>query len=106
MLEAIEVRGGTAVVPAPVLVEVSRGRRAVGVDRVLRAAPVWETDRKTAEQAAKMLEHHALDCCHAVDALVVATAVSNAPVVILTADADDLTRLAGTSPGVAVQALP
>lgn len=106
VLEAIESRGGTAVVPAPVLVEVSRGRGAAGVNRVLRASPVRDTDRTIAERAATSLEDHRLDSCHAVDALVVATAVAHAPVVILTADADDLTRLVGASRGVVVQALP
>jgi hypothetical protein len=84
----------------------TRTKRTAGVNRVLRASPVQDTDRTIAERAATSLEDHRLDSCYAVDALVVATAVAYAPVVILTADADDLTRLVGASRGVVVQALP
>src|SRR5437867_1812223 len=49
VLEAVERRGGIARVPAPVLAEVSRGRRRAGIDRVLRGARVVPTDRAIAE---------------------------------------------------------
>jgi hypothetical protein len=103
VLTAVGRRGGRAVAPAPVLVEVSRTRgRAAAVGRVLGHLPVVDTDRRIAERAGRLLGQHGLDSCHAVNALVVATAASVQPAVVLTGDPDDLGRLAEGSPGVAV----
>lgn len=107
VLEAIERRGGTARVPAPVLAEVARTpARSAAVGRVLDHARVVPTDRPIAEHAGRLLERLGLDSCHAVDAFVVATAASLANAVILTGDPDDLRALAANVPAVAVQALP
>ncbi len=110
VLEAIERRGGTARVPAPVLAEVTRApARAAATGRVLRRARVIPTDRAIAEHAGRMLERLRLDSCHAVDAVdafVVATAASLGNAVILTGDPADLRSLAAPVAGVVVQALP
>jgi predicted nucleic acid-binding protein len=106
VLEAIERRGGTARVPAPVIAEVARSSlRAAAVGRVLRRARVIPTDRGIAEHAGRLLERLRLDSCHAVDAFVVATAASVGNAVILTGDPDDMKRLAVTTTAVVVQAL-
>jgi predicted nucleic acid-binding protein len=107
VLEAIERRGGTARVPAPVLAEVTRTpARAAATGRVLRRARVIPTDRAIAEHAGRMLERLRLDSRHAVDAFVVATAASLGNAVILTGDPADLRSLAAPVAGVVVQALP
>jgi len=107
VLEAIERRGGTARVPAPVLAEVARTpARAAAVGRILRSARVVPTDRAIAEGAGRLLEALRLDSDHAVDAFVVATAASMGNAVVLTGDPDDLRALAGRVEGVTIQALP
>lgn len=107
VLEAIERRGGTARVPAPVLAEVARTlARSAAAGRVLRRARVVPTDRGIAEHAGRLLERLRLDSCHAVDAFVVATAASLGNAVILTGDPDDLRALAADTRAVIVQALP
>ena len=106
VLQAIERRGGYAIVPAPVLAETSRtrGRRAA-VDRVLRRLQVVPTDRPIAEQAGALLEAAGMGSAAAVDAFVAATAAQAPAAVILTGDADDLGRLSSTLANVAVEAL-
>ncbi len=106
VLEAVARRGGVAIIPAPVLAEVSRGRRAAAVSRVVNKLVVVPTDRAIAQAAGDLLERHRLDSTAAVDAFVVATAAARRPAVILTGDPDDLTLLASTVPNVAVQCLP
>jgi predicted nucleic acid-binding protein len=107
VLDAIERRGGTARVPAPVLAEVARTpARAAAVDRVLRRARVVPTDRRIAEHAGRLLERLSHDSCAAVDAFVVATATALGNAVILTGDPEDLRALAADRPEVVVQALP
>lgn len=107
VLEAVERRGGTARVPAPVLAEVSRTTgRTAAVGRVLRRARLVSTDRPIAEHAGRLLERCGLDSCHAIDAFVVATAASIGGAVILTGDPEDMRSLAALTPGVVVQALP
>ena len=107
VLEAIERRGGSARVPAPVLAEVARNpARSAAVGRVLGRARVVPTDRAIAERAGHLLGRLGLDSCHAVDAFVVATAASLGNCVVLTGDPDHLTRLAAHVRAVAVQALP
>lgn len=106
VLEAIERRGGTARVPAPVLAEVARTpARSAAVGRVLRRARVVATDQAIAEHAGRLLEGLGLDSCHAVDAFVVATAAALTNAVILTGDPDDLRALAADVPAVVVRAL-
>ncbi len=106
VLEAVEQRGGTACVPAPVLAEVARTpARSAAVARILRSARVIPTDRLIAVHAGRLLERLQLDSCHAVDAFVVATAASIGNAVILTGDPADMRRLA-VDAAVAVQALP
>lgn len=71
VLEAVERRGGTACVPAPVLAEVSRTpARSAAVARVVRHARIVPTDRPIAEAAGRLLERVQLDSCHAIDAFV------------------------------------
>jgi predicted nucleic acid-binding protein len=107
VLEAVERRGGIARVPAPVLAEVSRTRaRSVAIAHVLRHARVVPTDRGVAERAGALLERLRLDSCHAVDALVVATAATLGNAVILTGDPDDMRRLVAHVAGVVAQPLP
>lgn len=106
VLEAIERRGGVAVVPAPVLVEVRRGARAPAVDRVVNKLEVVASDRRIAAGAGQMLERHRLDSCHAVDALVVATAQRVRPALVLTSDPSDLGLLSADDAAIAVQSLP
>ncbi|HEV8115277.1 MAG TPA: hypothetical protein VGP53_03490 [Acidimicrobiales bacterium] len=107
VLEAVERRGGTACVPAPVLAEVARTKaRSAAVARVLRHARVISTDRSIAVRAGHLLEELELDSRHAVDAFVVATAAAIGNAIILTGDPGDLRRLAERTVAVAVQALP
>lgn len=106
VLQAIERRGGYAVVPAPVLAETSRTRaRRAAVDRVLRRLPVVPTDRPIAEQAGALLEAAGMGSATAVDALVAATAAQTPAAVILTGNGDDLGRLSSSLTNVAVEGL-
>ncbi len=68
-------------------------------------AKVTDSNRHIAERAGGLLELQHLDSCHAVDALVVATAASLGTAIILTGDPDDMRALAGLVAGVAVQPL-
>lgn len=107
VLTAIERLGGRARVPAPVIAEVARtAARRAAVDRVLSRVPVTTTDRQVATRAGEMLGKLGLDSCHAVDALVAATAIAARPSVVITGDPDDLSRLVGAERGVGIQELP
>lgn len=106
VLVAIERLGGRACVPAPVIAELARSAaRRAGVDRVLRALPVVDTDRAIATQAGHLMGRNGLDSCHAVDAFVAATALGASPAAILTGDPDDFSTLVGNDPGVLVRSL-
>lgn len=106
MLEAIERRGGFAVVPAPVLAETSRTRaRRDTVNRVLGKLEIAPTDRRIAEIAGVLLAGAAFDSASAIDAFVVATAAVRQSAVVLTGDPGDLNMLAVSAPNVAVQSL-
>ena len=106
MLEAIERRGGYAVVPVPVLAETSRtGGRRAAVERVLRRLQVVPTDRSIAEQAGALLEAAGMGSAAAVDAFAAATAAQMATAVILTGDPDDLGRLSSRLVNVATEGL-
>lgn len=105
VLHAIARLGGYAIIPAPVLAEVSRGRRAAGVARIVQRHEVVSTDRRIAERAGQLLERCRLGSEHAVDAFVAATAIELGRAVILTGDVRDLRRLTGAAPGVIVRSL-
>ncbi len=106
VLEAIERRGGFAVVPAPVLAETSRTRaRRDTVNRVLGKLEIAPTDRRIAEIAGVLLAGAAFDSASAIDAFVVATAAVRQSAVVLTGDPGDLNMLAVSAPNVAVQSL-
>ncbi|MGH9304232.1 MAG: type II toxin-antitoxin system VapC family toxin [Acidimicrobiales bacterium] len=106
VLEAVERRGGYAVVPAPVLAEVSRTReRRMAVERVLRHLSVVPTDRRIAEGAGVLLEAVKMSSSGAIDAFVVATASAMPAAVILTGDAGDIRQLSSSLPNVVVQPL-
>jgi hypothetical protein len=92
-------------VPAPVIAELARSAsRRAGVDRVLGALPVVDTNRAIATLAGHLLNR--LDSCHEVDAFVAATALVASPAIIFTGDPDDLSRLVGDNPGAHVRPLP
>lgn len=105
VLAAIAGLGGSAIVPAPVLAEVSRGRRRAAVANQLRHLAVVPTDRTIAERAAALLEAARMGSEHAIGAFVAATALAEAPAVVLTGDPRDLTALLDRHPGVIVRAL-
>ena len=106
VLEAIERRGGFAVVPAPVLAETSRTRaRRDAVNRVLGKLEITPTDRRIAEIAGVLLAGAAFDSASAIDAFVVATAAVRQSAVVLTGDPGDLNMLAVSAPNVAIQSL-
>ena len=106
VLEAIERRGGFAVVPAPVLAETSRTRaRRDAVNRVLGKVEIAPTDRRIAEIAGVLLEGAAFDSASAIDAFVVATATVRQSALVLTGDPSDCNMLALSAPNVAVQSL-
>ena len=76
------------------------------MSRVVNKLSVVPADRVIADRAGALLERERLGSEHAVDAFVVATAAGVQPAVVLTADRDDLSRLAAGLAGVVVQALP
>ena len=83
-------------VPAPVLAEVCRGDgRDAAVQRVLRGGvAVVPTTEAVARRAGALLSACELDSRHAVDALVVATAIRMGGGIIATHDPNDIARLA------------
>jgi predicted nucleic acid-binding protein len=99
--------GALVRVPAAVLVEVYRGRKEdAGVDFVLkRVGRVVPAGQSIAKVAGGLLSRHRLDSAHAVDALVVATAIRLGGGLIATHDPEDMTRLAQGFPNVKVFAL-
>lgn len=94
-------------VPAAVLTEVYRGgRRDAAVDRIIgRANRVIALDHRTSRIAGGLLGRDGLDSCHAVDALVVATAIRLGGAVIATGDPEDLASLARDHRNVMIQSL-
>jgi len=70
-----------------------------------RAQVVLPVDRGIARIAGQLLASAGLDSSAAVDALVVATAISLGATLVLTFDPDDLTVLAMDQPAVVIQAL-
>ena len=93
-------------VPAPVLVETCRGTaRDAAVSRVLRHIPVVPTDTQIARRAGALLDRHGLDSRHAVDAIVVATAIRLGGGLVATGDPDDIRLLASGFANVRVVAI-
>jgi len=107
VLTAAAQRSALVRVSAATLAEAYRGRgRDAGIDRVLnRGIDVLPVDRGIARIAGKLLASAGLDSCAAVDALVVATAISLGATLVLTSDPDDLSLLAMNHPAVVIQAL-
>lgn len=83
-------------IPAAVLVEVYRGRKEdAAIDSVVnRIGQVVPTGRSIARIAGKLLTENKLDSSHAIDAIVVATAIRLGGGLIATHDPKDLSRLA------------
>jgi hypothetical protein len=95
-------------VPAPVLAELYRGPRFdVALDRVLndRGIGVVDLTREVARRAGHLLARAKLSSAHAVDAFVVATALTYARAIIATSDPTDIGLLAAPFPQVRVFAL-
>jgi PIN domain len=94
-------------IPTAVLAEAYRGTGAdVGVDRVLHSGVRAITVGRAAARIAGALWHRdALDPCHTVDALVVATALRLGGGIIVTGDPDDIERLSRDHPNVAVKGI-
>jgi predicted nucleic acid-binding protein len=88
-------------VPAPVLAEVFRGgARDAAINRLLggRGIGVIELSASCARRAGALLARSKLASSHAVDAFVVATALSFGSAVIATGDPKDFKRLAAGFP--------
>ena len=84
-------------VPAPVLAEVYRGRRYdASIDRLLngKGLLVVPLTRELARVAGGLLAKSKLNSAHAIDAFVVATAMSFNAALVATGDPKDIKRLA------------
>lgn len=95
-------------VPSPVLAELYRGPRFdVQLDRVLnsRGLVVCDLTRSIAVSAGHLLSKAKLPSTSAVDAFVVATALSFERAIIATGDVDDIRRLAAPYSQIAVYGL-
>jgi predicted nucleic acid-binding protein len=95
-------------VPAPVLAELYSGPRFdAAIDHLLksRGLVVVELTQELARIAGGLLAKAKLPSSHAVDAFIVATAMSFDTAVIATADPDDIRRLAGRQRRITVLAL-
>ncbi len=95
-------------VPAPVLAEVCRGPRFdAPIDRILngKGIAVVSLTPALAKTAGHLLARANLDSSHAVDAFVVATALSFESALIATSDPKDLRKLAAGHANLAVFAL-
>jgi predicted nucleic acid-binding protein len=92
-------------VPAAVLVEVCRDPTSTAaVNRLTKKrVGVITTGEKMAKVAGALLGRYSLDSCHAIDAMVVATALHLGGALILTSDQPDLERLAERYPAIRVQ---
>lgn len=92
-------------VPAPVLAEVYRGPRFdAAIDRLLngRGLLVVPLTQEISRTAGHLLAKANLNSAHAIDAFVVATAMSFDSALIATGDPKDLRRLAGNQSRVKV----
>lgn len=93
------------IIPTAVLVEslTGKGPRDARVNRLLRTCEVVDLDTVIARRAAYLRTRARAGS--AVDAVVVATAESEASTIIITGDADDLTRLSRHSQPVTIMAI-
>lgn len=101
-------RGWPVRVPAVVLAELYRTpAHSAAVDAALSRYGIrpLTTGQGIARHTGRLLERNGLDTCHLVDAAVVATTIRSGGGVIVTADVDDLTRLAANDPNVVVTAI-
>lgn len=101
-------RGALVRVPAPVLAEVYRGPRFdPALDHLLngRGLSVVSLTSDIARVAGHLLSKRRLGSAHAVDALVVATAMAFGSAVIATGDPKDLKRLIGSNQRVSLHAV-
>lgn len=107
-MRAAQRRGEPVRVPSAVLVELYRGGGTdEPVDRELARgyARVVTTGARTARLAGHTLAGIGADSEHAIDALVVATAVRLGGGLVLTHDPADLTSLAAAHPNVRIAAI-
>jgi predicted nucleic acid-binding protein len=109
-LRSVNRRRYDVVVPTLVLAELYRGRgRTQLVDAFLARHEDWiqtrDTDRHLARFVGAILHTAGAGSEHIVDAHVVAVVAEGGGGVVLTADADDLTRLAAPYRSVMVEAL-
>jgi hypothetical protein len=92
-------------VPAPVLAEVCRGPRFdAGVEHVLKGCGirVVELTDVQAKTAGRLLTKARMNSAHAIDAFVVATALSFPIAIVATGDPEDIKRLSAGHPSVHV----
>lgn len=103
-LEQAWRRRARVVVSAAVLPEVLRGHpRDAATHRILAKITVVPVTDELGRAAGRLIGASGLGRGHAVDAMVVATALaSERPTLILTSDPDDLTALVDATPGVAI----
>ena len=94
-------------VPTAVLVEAYRGTAAdAAVDRVLgKGIRPLTLGRATARQAGRFRHRDGLNSGHAVDAVVIATAVRLGGGIVATGDPEDLRSLARDHPNVKVESV-
>jgi hypothetical protein len=90
--------GYVAVIPTPVLAQVHRGGRdRAHVDRVVKAVGALLPTSEAVARRAGELQARA-GTSDAIDGIVAAEALTSAPALILTSDADDLRRLVEGEP--------
>ncbi|MEV6417330.1 hypothetical protein [Kribbella sp. NPDC051718] len=105
-LQAAYLDGRRVVTSAAILAEALRGTaRDAGVYRVLGGIVVEPVTQQIGELAGKLIGAAGLGSGHAVDAILVATALGEpGPIVIATSDLGDLNALAGDQPHISVVA--
>jgi hypothetical protein len=105
-LQAAYLDGRRVMTSAAILAEAFRGSpRDAGLYRILRGVVVEPVSQAIGEQAGKLIGAANLGSGQAVDAILIATALSEAgPIVIATSDLGDLTALVGDEDRVAVVA--
>ena len=98
LLDQATRRNYPVVIPPPVIAQVHRGDHDhAGLDRIFKMAKrLVPTSEEIARRAGELLGRAGLS--DAVDAIVAAEALDNAPSMIVTSDPDDLTRLTDGDP--------
>jgi predicted nucleic acid-binding protein len=99
--------GALVRIPAPVLVEIYRGRKDdAAIDHTIkRVGRVVPAGHSIAKLAGGLLAKYRLGSEHAIDAIVVATAIRLGGGLIATHDPKDMKRLAQAYPNVKVLAI-